>query len=209
MKKFKFYHRSAFSNQKILHFFFKKGDRLARILFNILCSNEKYQLKPYKKIIPISLDMVFNNFLSSSGECITNVLKFINNKKLLSINNSLHYKEKTKFIKLEKKFKIRNFFFYLKSGGLVINGGQIFKKSDGINNFIGYFDFESFYPSILINLGILPEFINKFYSYVLNLRLEAKNKGETIVSNSLKLLINSFSGSLAMGGKSFKLKNIE
>jgi hypothetical protein len=207
INKFRFYHTFVCSNKKILSYFFTRGDRLARILFNILCSNKRYTSINKNKFIFINFKSIFDNFKFDSGECVISVINFLRGKSIASINNTLHYKINGHYIKLSEKIIIKNFFFYLKSGGLVINAGQIvYKSKEG--NFIGYFDFESFYPSILTNLGILPKFISDFYSYILNLRLEAKNKGNFIVSDSLKLLINSFSGSLAMGGNTFKLKNI-
>jgi hypothetical protein len=61
-------------------------------------------------------------------------------------------------------------------------------------------DVASYYPSIILNEGLYPERLGpsflKVYRKIVEERLEAKRNGDTVVNNSLKIVINGSFGKL-------------
>ena len=85
-------------------------------------------------------------------------------------------------------------------GGLHSKDKNLSYKSDEENT-LYHSDVASYYPSIIINHGLYPKHIGKRfveqYRKIVDRRLEAKRKGDKLVSNSLKIVINSIFGKLA------------
>lgn len=84
-------------------------------------------------------------------------------------------------------------------GGLHSCETNISYKSDDTFKIIDR-DVESFYPSIILNLGLYPEhlgpnFLNAYRSWV-SRRLKAKKEGVMVEANSLKIFINGLFGKL-------------
>lgn len=61
-------------------------------------------------------------------------------------------------------------------------------------------DVTSYYPSMMLNLGIFPEHLGAgfltFYRDIVEKRLEAKSRGDSITANGLKITVNAVFGKL-------------
>lgn len=84
-------------------------------------------------------------------------------------------------------------------GGLHSTESCISYKEDE-NTYICDRDVASYYPAIILNLGLYPQHLGKnflrVYRGIVNRRLEAKRKGDKIVNQSLKITINGTFGKL-------------
>lgn len=95
---------------------------------------------------------------------------------------------------------IANKFYNLGIGGLHSNETNIFLKSNDIFKIIDR-DVTSYYPSIILNLGLYPknlgiEFLNIFRNLV-EKRINAKKNNNKIENECLKIVINSTFGKFA------------
>lgn len=84
-------------------------------------------------------------------------------------------------------------------GGLHSTESSICHKADE-NTLLCDRDVASYYPAIILNLGLFPQHLGKnflkVYRGIVNRRLEAKRSGNKIVNQSLKITINGTFGKL-------------
>jgi len=96
-----------------------------------------------------------------------------------------------------KKITIGNTVYKMGIGGLHSQEKQLVVESN--NEFVmRNADFTSYYPFIILNLGLYPKQLGKefllLYREIVETRLKAKNEGNKIVADSLKITINSSFG---------------
>jgi hypothetical protein len=131
-------------------------------------------------------------------DCVDKKVFFINNntKKLEeSIKNTI-WRPGDKF---SKSIIIGNSRYDVLLGGLHSKNPPMIVESSETHKIIDL-DFGSYYPSLMINLGIYPEHLSpkflELFQSIVKQRLEAKAEGNKVVADALKIVINAVYGKL-------------
>ncbi len=100
--------------------------------------------------------------------------------------------------RFSKRLAIGDTFYRMGIGGLHSEDNPgIFESGEAI---LRDCDVTSYYPAIMLELGIYPEHLGagflEFYRGIVNRRIEAKSRGDSVTSNALKIAVNSVFGKL-------------
>lgn len=125
-------------------------------------------------------------------DCILDIIKFDS----IQLNDLLNKLKVREVFEINDSFLLGNLPIQMGLGGLhSIDGPDYFEEDDEI---IIDKDINSFYPALIIQYGFYPEHLGRILIDILRKirdeRLLAKRTGDTIVNESLKIVINSFFG---------------
>lgn len=163
-----------------------------KIALNTYCDVSKKESKDVVKERTVRDRVLLKHCIAERIEFINpDLQKFLSNIKKSSLD----------ILNREMKFEVRSktYVYDMLKGGLHSKNSYNIVQSTDTHKIIDL-DFGSFYPSIMVQLGIYPEHLGKDFLVGLDKltkqRLQAKKDGNKAVALSLKLSINSIFGSL-------------
>jgi DNA polymerase elongation subunit (family B) len=156
---------------------------------------EKQKIKVIKPKVPNNYSFKYNtpDFISFCSPELNDVFNLVK-----SVDFTLSEKKAVVMPKqLNKAIPFKNAKYKFGIGGLHSQEKkQIIKCAE--DEFLIDIDVASFYPAIILGQNLYPKHLtNKFteiYRSIVNKRLEAKHTGNTVVANSLKIVINGSYG---------------
>lgn len=99
----------------------------------------------------------------------------------------------------ELKLRIANAVYTMGIGGLHSTESHVAHVSDD-NTLIVDRDVTSYYPAIILNLGLFPQHLGtnflRVYKTLVDRRIEAKARGDKVIADSLKITVNGSFGKL-------------
>ena len=153
------------------------------------------QLRQYRTVRKsLKIKELIPEFISFEDDELQTFLDYLNNLELESKSGEW---ENSDFALLKKELSL---------GGLQLSfgaGGLHSKDEPGVwESTEGYqiidVDVTSYYPAIMLNLGLYPEHLSTLWSTILKeltaKRIEAKREGDKLVADALKIVINSAFG---------------
>lgn len=103
----------------------------------------------------------------------------------------------------EKPIELKNGIYQCGIGGLHSKHDKKFYAEAGRDYMISDFDVASYYPTIILNVGLVPRFNSgrgeaflEEYQKIYDMRLEAKKRGDKKTSDALKISLNGTFGKL-------------
>lgn len=151
----------------------------------------------------------FNNWRTipssiSFKDCINSVVKF-NGKGMQDAVEQLRaatFDDITK-IKFKKEVLIGNTVYTIATGGLHSNHKPTILKSEN-GHILWDWDFGSWYPNLMLNLGIYPKHLGKsflvLFRRIVSERLQSKSEGDMVAADTLKIVVNAAFGLLKYKG---------
>ncbi len=132
-------------------------------------------------------------------ECLSDKISFFS-PRMISFFNDFKEKKVGKEIGLEETVYIGNLKYTIAQGGLHSDNNPALYVSEGDTQFIDV-DVASYYPNIMLNMGVYPKHLNKqaFLKLLKDLtkkRLEYKAKKDDVAAYAYKILINSIYGKM-------------